>query len=101
MRIVILNHYAGSPEHGMEYRPYYLASQWRRMGHQVTIVAATVSHVRSKPVNAPRSLNEQDVDGIRYIWLSTPAYHGNGVRRAINMLAFEEVSETVSRGTTS
>ena len=25
MRILLINHYAGSPRHGMEFRPYYLA----------------------------------------------------------------------------
>ncbi|WP_374498451.1 hypothetical protein [Vogesella indigofera] len=28
MRILYINHYAGSPRHGMEFRPYYLAREW-------------------------------------------------------------------------
>lgn len=88
LRIVILNHYAGSPEHGMEYRPYYLAKQWRQLGHDVTIVAATESHVRTKSVKASRGFTEESIDGIRYVWLSTPSYHGNGIRRVINMISF-------------
>ena len=32
--IWIVNHYAGSRVHGMEYRHYYLAQQFRRMGLQ-------------------------------------------------------------------
>ena len=46
MNILLINHYAGSPRHGMEYRPYYLAREWVRLGHKVQIVAASWSHVR-------------------------------------------------------
>ena len=48
MNILLINHYAGSNIHGMEYRPYYLAKEWVKVGHDVTIVAASFSHVRSK-----------------------------------------------------
>ncbi|MDO5653067.1 MAG: hypothetical protein Q4G39_03080, partial [Brachymonas sp.] len=47
MNILYLNHYAGSPQHGMEYRPYYLAREWVRAGHSVRVVAADFSHVRA------------------------------------------------------
>ena len=39
MNLLLINHYAGTPELGMEYRPYYLAREWVRQGHQVHIVA--------------------------------------------------------------
>ena len=32
MNILIINHYAGSPEMGMEFRPYYFAKEWTAMG---------------------------------------------------------------------
>lgn len=84
MRIVLVNHYAGSPTHGMEYRPYYLAREWVRMGHDVTIVAATQSHTRQKVPEAGMEI----IDGVTYRWLPTPAYEGNGLRRAVNMACF-------------
>ena len=31
MNILLINHYAGSPQYGMEYRPYYLAREWVKM----------------------------------------------------------------------
>ena len=38
MNILYLEHYAGSPEMGMEFRPYYLAREWVKMGHKVIII---------------------------------------------------------------
>jgi glycosyltransferase involved in cell wall biosynthesis len=88
MNILLINHYAGSPRHGMEYRPYHLAREWVRAGHRVQIVAAAYSHVRSaQPVlqNAPL---DETIDGIAYRWLPTPAYAGNGIGRVRNIAAF-------------
>ena len=48
MNILYINHYAGSPQHGMEYRPYYLAREWVRAGHAVRMLAASYSHVRAQ-----------------------------------------------------
>ena len=84
MNILLINHYAGSPQYGMEYRPYYLAREWVKMGHNITIVGADFSHLRIKQPTA----GEEYIDGIRYVWLSTPVYQGNGVGRIKNMLSF-------------
>ena len=46
MNILLINHYAGSPELGMEFRPYYMAKEWVKMGHQVLIVGGSFSHLR-------------------------------------------------------
>jgi glycosyltransferase involved in cell wall biosynthesis len=88
VNILLINHYAGSPRHGMEYRPYYLAREWVRAGHTVTIVAASESHVRSRRPNINGPVNEESIDGIRYVWLKTPPYQGNTARRVLNMFAF-------------
>jgi glycosyltransferase involved in cell wall biosynthesis len=84
MNILLLNHYAGTPALGMEFRPYYLAREWVRSGHAVQIVAADFSHVRARQ---PRAGDEL-IDGIRYRWLRTPPYQGNGVGRARNIWTF-------------
>lgn len=84
MKILLINHYAGTPELGMEYRPYYLAREWVRMGHQVLVLAASHSHVRSRQPQA----GGQTVDGIAYCWYETPAYAGNGFERLRNIWAF-------------
>lgn len=48
VNILYINHYAGGPQWGMEYRPYYLAREWVRSGHQVTLVGASHSHIRAR-----------------------------------------------------
>ncbi len=84
MNILLINHYAGSPALGMEFRPYFLAREWLRLGHRVQIVGATFSHVRA---HQPEPGDER-VAGIAYRWLATPAYRGNGLGRVWNIWRF-------------
>lgn len=89
MKIILINHYAGSPRHGMEFRPYYLARAWRAVGHDVTIVAAAESHVRRKsPEMRGGRIVEELIDGVRYVWVETPRYSGNGIGRVMNIGTF-------------
>jgi glycosyltransferase involved in cell wall biosynthesis len=84
LNILLINHYAGGPALGMEYRPYYLAREWVRAGHRVMIVAADFSHVRA---SQPRA-GDEAIDGIAYRWLPTPRYRGNGLARLRNVASF-------------
>ena len=88
MNIFLINHYAGSPEMGMEYRPYYFAKEWIRMGHNVTILVANNSHIRQYNPELDNDIVDEDIDGIKYIWVKTPKYEGNGIGRIKNMFAF-------------
>jgi glycosyltransferase involved in cell wall biosynthesis len=72
----------------MEFRPFYLAREWVRAGHEVLVVAASYSHVRAiQPVMDGPERNEV-IDGVSYRWYRTPQYSANGVGRIANMLAF-------------
>ena len=84
MNILYLNHYAGSPALGMEYRPFYLAREGVRAGPRVQIVAADYSHVRARQPQA----GDETIDGIAYRWLPTPPYQGNGAGRVWNIWRF-------------
>jgi glycosyltransferase involved in cell wall biosynthesis len=89
MNILLINHYAGSPRHGMAYRPYYLAREWVRAGHRVHIIASDQSHIRARqPELAGAARLDETIDGIEYSWYRTPAYRGNGIGRVRNMGAF-------------
>ncbi|MEO6407971.1 MAG: glycosyltransferase family 4 protein [Burkholderiaceae bacterium] len=89
MKLLLVNHYAGSSRHGMEFRPYYLAREWVRAGHAVQIVAASYSHVRtSQPELRGAKHLDETMDGIAYRWYATPRYAGNGLGRVRNIAAF-------------
>lgn len=88
MNVLLINHYAGSPQYGMEFRPYYMARQWAAAGHQVSILAASQSHLRVRTPRVHGLITRETVEHIPYIWLKTPKYSGNGIRRAINMGVF-------------
>ena len=89
MNILLINHYAGSPRHGMAYRPYYLAREWVRSGHRVRILAADRSHIRARqPDLAGKARLDEVIDGVEYSWYRTPPYNGNGIGRVRNMGAF-------------
>lgn len=88
MKILYINHYAGSPEYGMEYRPYYLAREWVRAGHSVTIVGASQSHVRRRQPQLTSCFATETIDGVKFIWCKTPAYRGNGIGRVLNIAVF-------------
>lgn len=88
MNILVINHYAGSTQHGMEYRHYYLAREWVKLGHNVYIVAASFSHLRNIQPEVKTFIKHELIDGISYLWIKTPKYAGNGARRALNILIF-------------
>lgn len=88
MNIMIINHYAGSPEMGMEFRPYYFAREWVKMGHRVDIIAADYSHLRRVNPEVKRDFQEEIIDGIHYHWIKTVRYDQNGVKRALSMAQF-------------
>jgi glycosyltransferase involved in cell wall biosynthesis len=88
MNILVINHYAGSPELGREFRPYYLAKEWIKLGHTVMILAADFSHLRSKQPLVNTDLQSENTDGIIYIWLKTLRYKSSGFKRILNILMF-------------
>lgn len=88
MNILIINHYAGSPEMGMEFRPYYFAREWIKMGHKVDIIAADYSHLRRINPDVKKDFQKENIDGINYHWIKTGSYEGNGVKRALTMAKF-------------
>jgi len=82
--IWIINHYAGSRVHGMEYRHYYLAQHFARVGLRPAIVCASFHHLLTKLPEGKTT----DVDGIPYVWIKTRRYEKNDARRALNMVDF-------------
>ncbi len=88
MNILLINHYAGSPEMGMEFRPYFMAKEWISMGHEVTILVSDQSHIRANNPQIRKDFEELNLDGIRYVWVKTRSYEGNGAKRVLNIFDF-------------
>jgi len=68
--IWIINEYAGTPYHGMEYRHYYLGKEFVKLGNKVTVVSSSYSHLFK---NLPKTKKET-IDGVDYLWLKTFDY---------------------------
>lgn len=84
MNILLINHYAGSPAYGMEFRPYYMAKEWVKAGHKVLIVGGSYSHLRKQQPTP----GLEKIDGIDYYWVKLNEYTGNGLGRIISMILF-------------
>jgi glycosyltransferase involved in cell wall biosynthesis len=88
MNILVINHYAGAPSLGMEYRQYYLAREWQRSGHNVLIVTASFTHLRSTQFKMLNKLEKKVVENINYLVIKTPSYDGNDYKRVLNITSF-------------
>lgn len=88
MKILLINHYAGSDEHGMEYRPFYIARELNKQGHQVDIVASSFSHLRRKNPEVKGFVQKEQIENVDFYWLRGVQYQGNGLARVLSMLVF-------------
>ncbi|WP_238405669.1 glycosyltransferase family 4 protein [Photorhabdus laumondii] len=73
----------------MEFRPYHLGQEWIKSGHNITLLAASYSHVRTKqPKLIENKKTTENINGLEYIWYPTPSYNGNGLSRVKNIFSF-------------
>lgn len=84
MNILYIDHYAGAKKLGRSFRPYYLGQEWTKSNCHLTVIGGSYSHLRK--INPEPGICY--IDNIRYIWLWTPKYKGNGIGRIISMLVF-------------
>jgi len=99
MKILILSQFAGSAHHGMVLRNYNWAIELKKMGHDVTIMASSYSHVRVKQPDVQNRLETENIDGIRYIWIKdiAPFHSDNMVARLRSMILFSFRSFMIAR----
>jgi len=72
MNVIMLNHYAGSPLMGMEYRTYCLARELNARGHHCVIVAGTYSHLwQQNPEQEPFKVCRTTLERVGWYWIST------------------------------
>jgi glycosyltransferase involved in cell wall biosynthesis len=73
--ILIINEYAGSLQHGMTLRHYYLAREFKKLNIKTTIVTASYSHfLKSYPKMKNKMFKQEKVDGIDYLWIKVIKY---------------------------
>lgn len=83
----ILNHYGGSPQHGMVFRSYHLAKALKAQGVETTLFSSAYSHVLHTPPQIQKSYQREILDGIQYIWVRNFSYtKSNSLGRVWNML---------------
>jgi hypothetical protein len=88
MNILLIHHYAGSDRMGLEYRPFYFARKWAADAHHATVVAASFSHMRGRQPSVRADLESSEEGVVRFRWLRTNRYQGNGAVRVVNMPGF-------------
>lgn len=89
MNIWIFNHYAVPMKLFPHARPHYFAKLLHEKGHEVTLFAA--SSVHNSDVNLITEAIpyiEQEEAGVKYIFLKTSSYAGNGMSRIKNMFQY-------------
>ncbi|HBC93999.1 MAG TPA: glycosyltransferase WbuB, partial [Pelotomaculum sp.] len=89
-KLWILNHYAVGPGESGGTRHFDLARELVKMGWDVSIFAASVNHImrRETHLQSGEKTKQEVHDGVRFFWLRTPVYDGNGPRRIWNMLVY-------------
>jgi glycosyltransferase involved in cell wall biosynthesis len=100
MKVWIVNQYAVPPSQAGITRHHTLAAELIRRGHEVTIVASSFDHVtRTETRLAPGETARVETHaGVPFVWLRTPPYRGNSVRRMANMAHFAaRVERTLPR----
>lgn len=89
MNIWLINHYAVPPQYYPLARPANFAKYLMKMGHTVTIFAASTVHNSDKNLITDKQKWRDDyVDGVHYVYIRCRDYQGNGVSRILNMCEF-------------
>jgi glycosyltransferase involved in cell wall biosynthesis len=90
MNVLIINQYAYAPFHHGGTRHFMLARELQRHGHRTLIVSTSFFHKSQSETRlaAGEKRRLEDVEGVRFLWVRTPAYRGNGPGRMRNMISF-------------
>jgi glycosyltransferase involved in cell wall biosynthesis len=85
----IINEYAGSPYHGMEFRHYYLGKELDKRGYNVYIITASYSHLFYNKPEVKEDFTIENIDGINYVWVKVPQYtSSHDKKRALKWFIF-------------
>jgi glycosyltransferase involved in cell wall biosynthesis len=85
MNIWLLHPYAGGPDLGRHWRPFWLADAWIRMGHRPIVICANFHHLVTGKIRPPGPQRIGDVD---FWFVKTPRYNNNSFGRLRNNVSF-------------
>ncbi|KAB7889883.1 glycosyltransferase family 4 protein [Poseidonibacter ostreae] len=88
--ICIINHYAFPYGYGFHTRQHTIAKILKNLGHNVTIISSSFNHLKIKAVDIENIYKEEIHDDIKYIWIKTKEYQGNGLARIKNLFEFSK-----------
>ena len=89
MKIWLINHYAVPPKYYPLARQTYFAKNLMKLGHEVTVFAASTVHNSDLNLIEDKTPYRDDyVDGVHYVYIRCRGYQGNGAARIINMCEF-------------
>jgi len=100
--IWIWNHYATNMYFDKAGRHYWFAENLLKKGYCPTIFCASTNHFSNKNIDSNDKLyTVTKANEICFVFINTPEYIGNGIRRILNMIAFyrnlSPVAEDVAR----
>nr|WP_314999182.1 glycosyltransferase family 4 protein [uncultured Oribacterium sp.] len=96
MKIWIIDHYSVPVKYYPLARNTNFAKNLMKMGHEVTIFAASTVHKSEKNLIADREKYKEIIDdGVKYVLVHCHQYRGNGLSRILNMYEFAHKLESV------
>lgn len=87
--IWIFNHHAQPPQYETRIRNNAMAKYLMEAGYDVTLFgASTIHNTDINLITDGSSFIRREYDGLKFVHIKAPQYHGNGLSRKINMLLF-------------
>lgn len=78
--------YAGGPNLGNTGRPYYLCREWNNLGFNATVFCSAWHHLMFATQTQRQAV--EMIRDVRYCFVESRKYDGNGLSRILNMLDF-------------
>ena len=85
----IFNHYATPPNIPGSTRHFDFAKELKKRGYNVTIFSSSFIHGKDiELLNNKDKYKINTYEDIRFVWLKTLHYEGNGLKRILNMFHY-------------
>ena len=87
--ICMFHHYATPPTMSGLVRPYEFSKQLKIKGYKSTVFASAFLHYTSENLISDTRKHIEHLDnGVRFIFVRSSEYKGNGLSRVLNMISF-------------